>query len=44
MLEDSHGNTYFVVEATLLIQEIEIFVIGFAPPKIEVGNLKITPN
>jgi hypothetical protein len=34
----------FVVESTLLVQMLEIFGVCFAAPKVEITNLKVTPD
>lgn len=34
----------FVVETASLVEVVEELAVGFASPKIEVANLKVTPN
>lgn len=33
-----------IVEATLLIEIVEIFAISFATPEVQISNFKVTPD
>ena len=37
-------GAYLVVKATTAIEVVEECGVGFTPPKIHIGNLKITPD
>jgi len=42
--EGDGEGLYLVVKATTAIEVVEICRVGLAPPKVEIGNLKIVIN
>ena len=38
------ASSHLVVEATLLVEEVEELGVSLAPPEVEVANLEVTPD
>ena len=38
------ASSHLVVEAALLVEEVEELGVSLAPPEVEVANLEVTPD